>query len=283
MHSERGHRDESARAGLQLQSSLRRSKIETSTKAPPFHMADRVAEERILFLYSLNRWGSTPMPTSAGCCRSLRYRRSYADFHGSCHSDNLWLQQRAILFLMWLNILSIQQSQTGKQGPVRTTTNLRDGANNGFTLIELMVVIAIIAILALMAIPSYQAKVVRDQIVEGSALASIAKAPIAAYWLAHQTMPPDNASMGLPAADKIVSNMVRGVTVQDGAIHIIYGNRANGLLKDKTLTMRPAVVDDAPVVPVAWVCAGASAPDKMTLRGENKTTVAPAYLPANCR
>ena len=96
-------------------------------------------------------------------------------------------------------------------------------------------------------------------------------------------MPPDNASMGLPAPDKIVSNMVRAVTVQDGAIHISYGNRANGLLKDTTLTMRPAVVDDAPVVPVAWVCAGASAPDKMTLRGENKTTVAPAYLPANCR
>ena len=155
--------------------------------------------------------------------------------------------------------------------------------NIGFTLIELMVVITIIAILALLALPSYQAKVVRDQIVEGSALASIAKVPIAAYWLANQSMPPDNASIGLPAADKIVSNMVRAVTVQDGAIHIIYGNRANGLLKDKTLTMRPAVVDDASVVPVAWVCAGASAPDKMTLRGENKTTVAPAYLPANCR
>jgi len=102
--------------------------------------------------------------------------KEVCDFHGSWLSDNLWLHHRAILCLMWLNILSIQQSQTGKKGPVRTTTNLRDGSNDGFTLIELMVVIAIIAILALMAMPSYQAKVVRDQIVEGSALASIVKA-----------------------------------------------------------------------------------------------------------
>ena len=153
----------------------------------------------------------------------------------------------------------------------------------GFTLIEMMVVVAVIAILALMAIPSYQGKLVRDQIVEGSALASIAKGPIAAYWAANITLPADNASIGLPVADKIVNNFVRAVTVQDGAIHITYGNRANGLLKDKTLTLRPAVVDDAPVVPVAWVCGAAKGPDKMTVRGENKTDIPKEYLPLNCR
>lgn len=146
-----------------------------------------------------------------------------------------------------------------------------------------MVVVAIIAILALVAMPSYQGKLVRDQIIEGSSLASLAKAPISAYWSASKTLPPDNASLGLPVADKIVSNLVRAVTVQDGAIHITYGNRANGVLRDKTLTLRPAVVDDAPIVPVAWVCASAKGPDKMTVRGENKTDIPREHLPVNCR
>lgn len=154
---------------------------------------------------------------------------------------------------------------------------------SGFTLIEMMMVVAVIAILALMALPSYQGKLVRDQIVEGSTLASLAKGPIASQWSATKTLPLDNASIALPAADKIVNNLVRAVTVQEGAIHITYGNRANEKLKDKILTLRPAVVEDAPVVPVTWVCGFAPGPDKTTTMGENKTSIAKEYLPINCR
>lgn len=150
-------------------------------------------------------------------------------------------------------------------------------------MIEMMMVVAVLAILALMAVPSYQGKVVRDQIVEGSALAALAKGPIASQWTASKTLPFDNASIALPAADKIVNNLVRAVTVQDGAIHITYGNRANGHLKDKILTLRPAVVEDAQIVPVTWVCGFASGPDKTTTLGENKTTISKEYLPLNCR
>lgn len=153
----------------------------------------------------------------------------------------------------------------------------------GFTLIEVMVVVAIIAILALVALPSYQGKLVRDQIIEGSALANLAKAPVSAYWAAHKSLPADNASIGLPDADKIVNNFVRAITVRDGAVHITYGNRANAILKDKTLTLRAAVVEDALLVPVTWVCGFASAPDKMTIRGDNKTDIPKEYLPLNCR
>jgi type IV pilus assembly protein PilA len=156
--------------------------------------------------------------------------------------------------------------------------------HKGFTLIEMLMVIAVIAILAIVAMPSYQGKIIRDQIVEGSALAKLAKDPIAAQWAAFKTLPADNASIvGLPAPDKIVSNLVRAVTVQDGAIHITYGNRANGNLRDKTLTLRPAVVEDAQIVPIAWICGAASVPDKMTVKGENKTDIAKEYLPINCK
>jgi type IV pilus assembly protein PilA len=153
----------------------------------------------------------------------------------------------------------------------------------GFTLIELMVVLAVIVILAMIALPNTQDRLVRDQIVEAARLADIAKAPVALAWTTTQSLPADNAAAGLPNADKIVSNLVSAVAVDAGAIHITFGNRANKAIAGKTLSLRPAVVDDAPVVPVAWVCAGASAPQKMTARGANRTDVPVRFLPLNCR
>lgn len=156
-------------------------------------------------------------------------------------------------------------------------------ARRGFTLIELMVVLAVIVILASIALPSMQGRLVRDQIVEGTRMADIAKAPVAAAWATARRLPLDNDEAGLPAADKIVGNLVSGVAVEGGAIHVTFGNRANAAIAGKTLSLRPAVVDDAPVVPVAWVCAGASAPAKMTLRGNDRTTIPARFLPLNCR
>lgn len=153
----------------------------------------------------------------------------------------------------------------------------------GFSLIELMVVLAIIAILALMVVPSLAGKYIRENIVEAMPLANIAKGPVAAAWATTQTLPEDNESAGLPAADKIVNNVVKSVTLEEGAIHIVFGNRANGALQGKTLTLRPAVVEDEPMVPVAWVCGYAKAPEKMTAMGTDKTDIATAHLPVNCR
>lgn len=153
----------------------------------------------------------------------------------------------------------------------------------GFTMIEMMVVIGIIAILALIAAPSFQDRMVRDQINGALPLADIAKAPIAASWTLARSFPSDNAAAGLPPADKIVSNYISSVLVDNGAIHIRFGNRANGAIKGKILSIRPAVVADAPVVPVAWVCGTAEGPNKMTVMGENKTEIAANYLPLSCR
>jgi len=121
----------------------------------------------------------------------------------------------------------------------------------GFTLIEMMAVVAVIAILALIAVPGIQDRVVREQIVEAMHVAEIAKAPIAASWAFSHTLPADNPAAGLPVADKIVGNFVTSLVVEAGAIHVTFGNRANAAIQGKTLTLRPAVVEDAPVVPVA--------------------------------
>jgi type IV pilus assembly protein PilA len=156
-------------------------------------------------------------------------------------------------------------------------------AECGFTLIELLVVVGIVAILALLAVPTYQGKIARDQVVESAVLVDVAKKPVAAFWSLAQALPADNAAAGLPAAEKMVSNLVSSVQVENGAIHVTYGNHASGVLRGKVLSFRPAIVEDAPVVPVAWVCGHAAPPDKMTARGENRTSVDESYLPWNCR
>ena len=155
--------------------------------------------------------------------------------------------------------------------------------DSGFTLIEMMVVIGIVAVLALMAVPSFQEKLVRDQIVEALPLADIAKAPVAASWSLGLPLPDSNEAAGLPPADRIVSNLVSSVSVQGGAINVTFGNHANSALKGKVLTLRPAVVADAPIVPVAWVCGNSTPPDKMTVKGENRTNIPAALLPLKCR
>ncbi len=153
----------------------------------------------------------------------------------------------------------------------------------GFTLIELMAVVAVIAILAMLALPNMQDRIVRAQIVEAVPIADIAKPGIGAAWQATKSLPADNTALGLPQADKIVGNLVRSVTIDNGAIHIVFGNKANSALQGKTLSLRPAVVEDAPVVPVAWLCGHATAPQKMVVQGADKTDVPERYLPMNCR
>jgi type IV pilus assembly protein PilA len=153
----------------------------------------------------------------------------------------------------------------------------------GFTLIEMMVVLGIIAILALMLLPNTIDAQIRGQVAEALPLAEVAQKPVAAAWTLTKVLPADNAAAGLPSAEKIVGNLVSRVAVEGGAIHMTFGNRANSRIRGKILTLRPAVVEDAPVVPVAWICGYAPAPDKMTVKGVNKTDIPAGHLPVKCR
>lgn len=145
-----------------------------------------------------------------------------------------------------------------------------------------MAVLAIIAILAMMAIPSQMDRIVKEQVIEGIKLAELATKRVDAYWVATGKLPENNEALDLPVADKIVSARVSSVSVDKGAVHIRFGNQASGSLSGKVLSLRPAVVKDAIVVPITWVCAAGKVPEKMNIEGENRTDIRGDKLPLRC-
>lgn len=155
--------------------------------------------------------------------------------------------------------------------------------SRGFTMIEMIAVLAVVAILATLAVPSYLEKIVREQVKGALEIVEVAKPPIAASWRGAQAFPADNAEAGLPPPEKIVANFVSATAVRDGAITIVFGNGASRAVVGKALTVRPAVMQDEPVVPIAWVCGYAEAPKGMTTHGQNETSVPQGLLPLECR
>ncbi len=148
---------------------------------------------------------------------------------------------------------------------------------------SIVVALAIAGILLTLAIPSLLDQVARGQIKAALPLADIARKPVDIAWASGFPLPVDNAAAGLPMSDKIVSNYVSALAVQEGAIHLTLGNKVNGALAGKVVTLRPAVVADAPIVPIAWVCGHAEAPAKMTLLGVDRTDVDVRLLPFECK
>lgn len=155
--------------------------------------------------------------------------------------------------------------------------------NAGFTWIELVLVLAVIAIIGAMAIPGMQDTVLKKQVKEGLDLADVAKKGVQSFWTASGDLPKDNKEAGVPAKDKIVGTMVKEVDVDNGAIHITYGNNASKAITGMRVTLRPAVVKDEPKVPIAWLCHNVAVPDKMEVRGQDRTDIPAKWLPVECR
>ncbi len=153
----------------------------------------------------------------------------------------------------------------------------------GFTWIEMMAVLGVIAILALMAIPSLQEGTLRKQVREGLALADVAKPAVQGVWSLTTEMPADNKAAGLPEPEKIVGSLISAVSVKDGAVTLTFGNNAGKSLTGKKITLRPAVVPDQLIVPIAWLCHDVNVPKGMEVRGKDETDLPSSVLPVECR
>lgn len=146
----------------------------------------------------------------------------------------------------------------------------------GFTLIELMIVIAILGILLAIAIPAYQDFTVRSRITEGLSLATSPKVAVVEHF--HATggsLPSDNTAAGLPGPSTYQTEYVESIEVgtpSNGDITITLDNSATGIPElgsNNVLSLTPVTNQGV----VDWRCGV----------GQGSTSIEPRFLPASCR
>lgn len=137
----------------------------------------------------------------------------------------------------------------------------------GFTLIELMIVIAIIGILAAVAIPAYQNYVARAQVSEGLRMASDFKTSVSRLYAETATLAPiDSGAEGLPAAGSVAGHYVSEISVTDGVITVTFDpTDSHAGVAGNDIVLTPTIGSGS----IGWRCSGSGIPWR--------------YLPSNCR
>jgi len=153
----------------------------------------------------------------------------------------------------------------------------------GFTLMEMMVVLAIICILAVFALPIPQDNISRKQITESVELIEGYKKQIELFHQNNLKFPSDNEEAEIPKPNQLIGNFVTRIELKDGAFHLHLGNKIHTSLKDKTLSIQPLTVKNSPKSPISWICGYSSVPEGMVAAGENLTNMDRKFLPMGCR
>jgi len=145
-------------------------------------------------------------------------------------------------------------------------SEVMDIKQNGFTLIELMIVVAIVGILAAIAIPAYQNYIIRAQVTEGLALASKAKTGISEYYWERGSWPSNNAEVGMADKHDIIGTYTEHMAVKNNVIEIKYGYNANMAIFNEKIELTAT----ANAGSIEWTCA-------------SKGKIVPEHLPSACR
>ena len=136
----------------------------------------------------------------------------------------------------------------------------------GFTLIELMIVIAIIGILAAVAVPAYSDYTIRARVSEALSFGQSAKTSVSEYYTSMGTMPANAAEAGFHGTfSAVVQSITYTVTAGDGVLTIAVNDVGGDVSAGDDFTLTGTGSADG----VTWICATGSLPVK--------------YLPANCR